>query len=318
MANKLLSSMIEAIGNTPMVNLSRLAGDLDGQIFAKIEYFNPGFSKKDRIGLQFIEDAEREGLLKKGQTVIELTSGNTGTGLSIVCAIKGYPFVAVMSRGNSIERARMMRALGATVVLVDQAPGSVPGQVSGQDLELVEQTTQKLQKELNAFRADQFNNWSNVNAHELYTGEEIWDQSGGSVDVFVDFAGTAGSFVGCMRALRKHNPNIRGYLVEPETAAYLSGKGVSNPNHRIQGGGYCMDLPFLDEDLVEDYVLISDDESIEMARRLAREEAIFGGFSSGANVAAAVKLLQNREKGKNIAVLIPDSGFKYMSTDLYE
>jgi cysteine synthase A len=318
MANKLLSSMIEAIGNTPMVNLSRLAGDLDGQIFAKIEYFNPGFSKKDRIGLQFIEDAEREGLLKKGQTVIELTSGNTGTGLSIVCAIKGYPFVAVMSRGNSIERARMMRALGATVVLVDQAPGSVPGQVSGQDLELVEQTTQKLQKELNAFRADQFNNWSNVNAHELYTGEEIWDQSGGSVDVFVDFAGTAGSFVGCMRALRKHNPNIRGYLVEPETAAYLSGKGVLNPNHRIQGGGYCMDLPFLDEDLVEDYVLISDDEAIEMARRLAREEAIFGGFSSGANVAAAVKLLQNREKGKNIAVLIPDSGFKYMSTDLYE
>jgi cysteine synthase A len=138
------------------------------------------------------------------------------------------------------------------------------------------------------------------------------------VDVFVDFAGTAGSFVGCMRALRKHNPNIRGYLVEPETAAYLSGKGVSNPNQRIQGGGYCMDLPFLDEGLVEDYVLISDDEAIEMARRLAREEAIFGGFSSGANIAAAVKLLQHREKGKNIAVLIPDSGFKYMSTDLYE
>lgn len=318
MENKVLKSMVEAIGKTPLVNLSRLTKDLDGQIFAKVEYFNPGFSKKDRIGLQIIEDAEKKGLLKKGQTVIELTSGNTGTGLAIVCALKGYPFVAVMSKGNSIERARMMRAFGATVVLVDQAPGSKPGQVSGEDLALVEQETQRLQKELNAFRADQFNNWSNVNAHELHTGEEIWEQSGGKVDVFVDFVGTAGSFAGCMRALKKHNRNIRGYVVEPETAAYLSGRGVSNPNHKIQGGGYCMDLPLLEESLVEDYILISNEEAIETARRLAREEAIFGGFSSGANVAAALKLLEEREKGKNIAVLIPDSGFKYMSTDLFE
>lgn len=318
MNDKLMSSMLETIGNTPLVNLSRITKDVDGQIFAKVEYFTPGFSKKDRIGLQFIEDAEKQGLLKKGQTVVELTSGNTGTGLSIVCAIKGYPFIAVMSKGNSIERVRMMRAFGAEVVLVDQAPGSTPGKVSGEDLALVDKETTRLQKELNAFRADQFNNWSNVYAYELHAGEEIWKQSDGKVDVFVDYAGTAGSFVGCARALKKHNTDIRCYVVEPEKAAYLSGE-VTNPNHKIQGGGYCMDLPFLlNDELMEDYVLISDDEAIEMARRLASEEAILGGFSSGANVAAALKLLKGKEKGKNIVVLIPDSGVKYMSTDLFE
>jgi len=315
---KALSSMLETIGNTPMVKLSRLTRELDGEIFAKIEYYNPGFSKKDRIGLQIIEDAEKQGKLKKGQPVVELTSGNTGTGLAIACAIKGYPFIAVMSKGNSIERARMMKALGARVVLVDQAENSVPGHVTGEDLALVEKETQRLVKELNAFRADQFNNPSNVYAHEYYTGEEIWEQSEGKVDVFVDFVGTAGSFVGCARALKKHNPNIRCYLVEPKNAAYLSGHDVSNPHHKIQGGGYCMDLPLLDKSLVEDYVLISDEEAIQTARRLAREEAIFGGYSSGANVAAALKLLREKEQGKNIAVLINDSGLKYMSTDLFD
>ncbi|MDI6706818.1 MAG: cysteine synthase family protein [Bacillota bacterium] len=318
MDNKILTSILEAVGRTPLVNLSRITSGVEGQIFAKIEYFNPGFGKKDRIGLQIVEDAERDGRLRKGQTVIELTSGSTGIGLAIACAIKGYPFIAVMSRGNSMERARMMRAFGAKVVLVDQAPGSEPGQVSGEDLVLVEQETQRLQKELKAFRADQFNNRSNVNAHELHTGEEIWTQSGGTVDVFVDFAGTAGSFVGCMKALRKHNPDIRGYVVEPATAAYLAGKLVSNPNHKIQGGGYCMDLPFLEDELVEDYMQVTNEEAIDTARRLAREEAVFGGFSSGANVAAALKLLKGRERGKNIAVIIPDSGLKYMSTDLFE
>lgn len=318
MDNRILSSILEAVGGTPLVNLSRIARDVEGQVFAKIEYFSPGFGKKDRIGLQIVEDAEKDGRLRKGQTVIELTSGSTGIGLAIACLIKGYPFIAVMSRGNSTERARMMRAFGAEVVLVDQAPGSEPGQVSGQDLALVEQETQRLQEKLKAFRADQFNNRSNVYAHELHTGEEIWAQSGGMVDVFVDFAGTAGSFVGCMKALRKHNPGIRGYVVEPATAAYLSGKVVSNPNHKIQGGGYCMDLPFLDDELVEDYIHVTNEEAIDTARRLAREEAVFGGFSSGANVAAALKLLKGRERGKNITVIIPDSGLKYMSTNLFE
>ena len=154
--DKLLPSVVEAIGETPLVELSRLARGIDGRILAKLDHLNPGFSKKDRIARQIIEEAEADGSLATGQTVVELTSGNTGTGLSIVCGVKGYPFVAVMSRGNSMERAVMMRALGAEVVLVDQAPDSTPGQVSGADLELIEAEAQRLVTERNAFRADQF------------------------------------------------------------------------------------------------------------------------------------------------------------------
>ena len=151
--NTLLPSAVEAIGQTPLVELARLTRGLTGRIVAKLEYLNPGFSKKDRIARQMIEEAEAAGALKPGQTVVELTSGNTGTGLAIVCGVKGYPFVAVMSKGNSVERARMMRALGAEVVLVDQLPGSVPGQVSGGDLERVEQETRRIVRERGAFRA---------------------------------------------------------------------------------------------------------------------------------------------------------------------
>jgi cysteine synthase len=154
--NTCLDSVLGAIGNTPLVELSRLTREIEGRILAKLEYLNPGLSKKDRIALQMIEEAEAEGKLKHGQTVVELTSGNTGTGLSIVCAVKGYPFVAVMSKGNSTERARMMKAFGAEVILIDQLPGSKPGQVSGGDLALVEEAAQRITKERNAFRADQF------------------------------------------------------------------------------------------------------------------------------------------------------------------
>lgn len=318
MSNGVLSSILEAIGNTPIVNLSRMTKGLDGQIFAKVEFLNPGASKKDRIGLQIIEDAEKNGNLKKGQTVVELTSGSTGIGLSVVCAVKGYPFVAVMSKGNSIERVKMMKALGAKVVLVDQLPDSIPGQVSGDDLALVEKEAQRLVIELNAFRPDQFNNISNLSAYELHTGEEIWQQTNGEIDVFVDFVGTGGSFAGCMKALKKHNPDIRGYIVEPSNAAIYSGGALSNPNHKIQGGGYCMDLPLVDKSLIEGFISISDEESIETTRKLASTEGIFAGYSSGANVAAAIKLLKGKEKGKNICLLINDTGLKYMSNDLFE
>ena len=152
----LLPSAVEAIGNTPLVELSRITRDVDGRILAKMDYLNPGLSKKDRIARQMIEDAEAAGDLQPGQTVVELTSGNTGTGLAIVCGVNGYPFVAVMSRGNSMERARMMAALGAEVVLVDQLPDSEPGQVSGGDLALVEEAAQRITEERNAYRADQF------------------------------------------------------------------------------------------------------------------------------------------------------------------
>lgn len=172
-SDRVLSSVVEAIGGTPLVDLARITRGIEGRIFAKLDHLNPGFSKKDRIALQMIDDAEADGSLKPGQTVVELTSGNTGTGLSIVCAIKGYPFVAVMSKGNSAERARMMSALGAKVLLVDQAPGSIPGQVSGHDLDLVVQETERIVEELDAFRADQFHLKGNFRAHYLHTGPEF-------------------------------------------------------------------------------------------------------------------------------------------------
>lgn len=316
--DSVLNSVLGAIGNTPLVELSRITRGLDGRILAKLEYLNPGFSKKDRIALQMIEEAEESGELKPGQTVVELTSGNTGTGLSIVCAVKGYRFVAVMSKGNSMERARMMRALGAEVILVDQLPESKPGQVSGGDLALVEEAAQHIVKERNAFRADQFRLPSSSRAHYLRTAPEILSQANGKIDVFCDFVGTGSSFGGCAAAFKEFDPKIQCYLVEPADAALLAGKAVTNPNHRIQGGGYSMpELTLIDKNHIDGYLQVSDGDAMEMTRRLAREEGIFAGFSSGANVAAAMQLLQDEHRGNTIAVLLPDSGLKYLSTDLW-
>jgi cysteine synthase A len=314
----LLDSVLGAIGKTPLVELSRITRGLDGRILAKLEYLNPGFSKKDRIALQMIEEAEAAGQLKPGQTVVELTSGNTGTGLSIVCGVKGYPFVAVMSKGNSMERARMMKALGAEVILVDQLPESKPGQVSGGDLALVEEAAQRITKERHAFRADQFHLESSWRAHYLHTAPEILEQTMGQIDAFCDYVGTGSSFGGCARAFKEHDPAIQCYIVEPAGAAVLAGRPVTDPNHRIQGGGYSMEeLTLIDTGLVDGYLQVTDEEAMEVARRLAREEGIFAGFSSGANVAAAMQLLQPTLKGKTIVVLLPDSGLKYLSTDLW-
>ncbi len=315
----MLSSVIEAIGNTPLVELSRFTENIGGKILAKLDYLNPGFSKKDRIAKQMIDDAEHSGALKPGQTVVELTSGNTGTGLAIVCAVKGYPFVAVMSRGNSIERARMMAALGAEVVLVDQLPDSVPGKVSGGDLELVEVTAQQIVKDRDAFRADQFQLHGNFLAHYLNTGTEILRQSNYQIEAFCDFPGTGGSFAGCAAAFKEFDPQIQCYIVEPEGAAILAGKPVNNPNHSIQGGGYSIPaLKFINQDHVDGYLQVSDDEAINTARSLAKKEGIFAGFSSGANVAAAVQLLNGKLQGSTVIVILNDSGLKYLSTNLWE
>ena len=300
---KLLPSVVEAIGETPLVELARIAKGSDGRLLAKLEYLNPGASKKDRIARQIVEDAETDGSLRPGQTVVELTSGNTGAGLAIVCGVKGYPFVAVMSRGNSPERARMMRALGAEVVLVEQMPGSQPGQVSGADLELVDRAAREITLRRNAFRVDQFQHRGNFRAHYLHTGREIVAQAGGRIDAFCDFAGTGGTFAGCAAALKENDPAVRCYVVEPEGA-----------QHRIQGGGYSMpELPLLRRDHVDGRIRVSDDEAIGVARRLAREEGIFAGFSSGANVAAALKLVP----GRTVVTIVNDSGLKYLSTDLW-
>lgn len=317
--NTLLDSVLGAIGNTPLVELSRITRGLEGRIIAKLEYLNPGFSKKDRNALQMIEEAEADGRLEPGQTVVELTSGNTGTGLSIVCAVKGYPFVAVMSRGNSMERARMMKALGAEVILVDQLPESKPGQVSGGDLALVEEAAQRITKERNAFRADQFHLEGSLRGHYLHTGPEILKQANGiKIDAFCDFVGTGSSFGGCAAAFKEYNPGIQCYIVEPFGAAILAGEAVTDPNHRIQGGGYSIsDLSLINKDLIDGYLQVTDTEAMEVARRLAKEEGIFAGFSSGANVAAAMQLLKTTCKGGTIAVLLGDSGLKYLSTDLW-
>lgn len=311
-------SIVDVIGRTPVVELARLTADLAGRIVAKLEYLNPGFSKKDRLARQIIDDAQASGELRFGQTVVELTSGNTGTGLAIVCAVRGHPFVAVMSEGNSLERARMMRALGAEVVLVPQAGGSRPGRVTGEDLALVEARAQELTRERDAFRADQFVNRSGVAAHELHTGLELWNQTRGRIDAFCDFVGTGGTYAGITRALKARRSSIRCYVVEPEGAAVLSGQPPTSANHRIQGGGYAMaELALLKDVPVDGYLAVSDADAIATARRLAREEGVFAGFSSGAVVAAALRLLEGDHTGGTVAIVLADSGLKYLSTDLW-
>lgn len=311
-------SVVEVIGGTPLVELKRVSRDLNGRILAKLEYLNPGFSKKDRIALQMIEDAESGGLLRPGRTVVELTSGNTGAGLAIVCAIKGYRFVAVMSKGNSRERAAMMRALGAEVVLVDQCPESVPGRVSGADLERVEEETRRIVRERSAFRADQFHLRGNFRAHFLHTGPEILADCPYPIDVFCDFAGTGGTFAGCAAALKQANPSTKCFVVEPEGAAALAGQPVTNPGHRIQGGGYAMPhLEMINAEHADGYLQVSDTEAIEAARKLAATEGIFAGFSTGANLAAATRLLRDSFPGATAVIIACDSGLKYLSTDLW-
>lgn len=312
-----LESVLGAIGGTPLVRLGRLWSG-PGEILAKLDYLNPGGSKKDRIALRMIEEAEASGELAPGQTVVELTSGNTGIGLAVVCAVKGYPFVAVMSKGNSKERAQMMTGLGAEVVLVDQRPGAKPGHVTGEDLALVEEAAQRITLERDAFRADQFRLAGNANAHEHGTGAELWEQSAGQIDVFCEFVGTGGTFAGVARYLKAQNPDIRCFLVEPEGAAVLAGHEVVNPDHRIQGGGYGMDhLEGVEPDLVDGMIEIPDETAIETSQRLARTEGIFAGFSAGACVAAAEHVLTTDCPGATAAVVLADSGMKYLSTDLW-
>lgn len=306
----------ETIGNTPLVWLRNISQD-GPKIYVKPEFYNPGLSIKDRVALRFIDEAERKGIIKPGDTVIERTSGNMGTGLAIVCKARGYKFVAVMSEGNSVERRRMLSSLGARVVLVPQAPGGRPGFVSGEDLELVEIKTKELIEELSAYRPDQFNNPDNAKAHEFTTGEEIWNQTGGQIDAFVAYVGSGGTFVGVSSALKKHNENIKCFPLEPVDAPYLAGGKIKSTRHRIQGGGYAFRPEFWDESLVDGYLTVSDEEAMNTARQLAEKEGIFAGFSGGANVAGAMKLKDVVGKDGVVVTVLPDSGMKYLSTDLF-
>ncbi|MCY2934313.1 MAG: cysteine synthase family protein [Planctomycetota bacterium] len=322
----LAHSVLDLIGKTPMLELHRLKSELqlEGRLLVKCDLSNPGLSKKDRVALWMVHEATRLGQLQPGQTVVEMTSGNTGTGLALVCAALGHPFVAVMSCGNTPERAAHMRALGAEVVLVDQLEDSISGQVTGNDLKLVEAEADRIATERNAFRAGQFSNVANVMAHEQTTGPEMWEQSSGEMDVFVDCIGTAGTFTGVSRYLKSRKPGIRCYVVEPQAASVLKcvdqNLRITPKGHKIQGAGYARadeKLPLFDRTLADGFISVTDEDSIKFARMLARLEGILGGFSTGAHLAAAVELLRTTERGKTIGFVICDSGLKYLSTDLY-
>lgn len=314
----ILPSAIDAIGNTPLVDLTRACAALgvQGRILAKLDFLMPGFSKKDRAAKAIIEAARADGSLQPRQPVVELTSGNMGTGLAIVCGVLEHPFIAVMSRGNSVERARMMAALGAEVVLVDQVPGGTPGQVSGADLALVEAAAQRITAERGAFRADQFGHPGNPAAHETGTGPEFWDQSGGTIQVFADFVGSGGTLAGTARFLSPKG--VACYAVEPRGAEALSGGDTAHPDHPIQGGGYGMaDLDHMRGVPLAGTVAVTGPEARNCARLLARTEGLFAGYSAGANLAAAAQLLRGTERGKTVGIVLCDSGLKYLSTDLW-
>lgn len=217
-----------------------------------------------------------------------------------------------------MERARMMRALGAEVVIVPQTKNAVIGQVSGEDLKLVEEMAVKLTKERNAFRADQFKLDSSYRAHKLHTAVEMWEQSDGDIDCFVDIVGSGGTFEGCAEKLKEYNENISCYIVEPANAAVYAQKNLINEGrHKVQGCGYAMDLSLINKNLIDGCIQVTDEDVIQVTRDLARLEGTFVGFSSGANVCAAIQLLKGKEKGKNIVLTLNDSGLKYLSTDLF-
>jgi cysteine synthase A len=311
------SSAVETIGRTPLVALERLCEGLPGLVLAKLESFSPGHSVKDRIARRMIEDAEARGELQPGGAIVELTSGNTGIGLAIVAAVRGYRFYAVMSEGNSVERQRVLRALGAEVVLVPQARGYRPGVVTGEDLELVERRAEELTRELGAFRPDQFANAGNVAAHRETTGPEIWAQTGGRVDAWVASIGTGGTFIGVAGFLKEQVPGIRCIAAEPATARKLAGCEVTSTSHRLQGTGYNLVPPQWDPALCDGYIGVSDDDAIETARLLGAREGICAGFSSGANVWAALQVARQAREGEVIVTVCPDTGLKYLSTDLF-
>jgi len=301
-----------------MLSLKRYcqSKEVKGQILLKLEFLQPGLSKKDRIAKQILLDALEDGRLRPNQHVVELTSGNTGTGLAIACAALELKFTAVMSAGNSMERARMMQALGAEVVLVPQAPESQKGFVSGRDLELVQSETNRIVRERSAFRADQFCLSGNEKAHFSGTGREII-QDAPKVNAFCDFVGTGGTFSGIARALKEHNADIKCYVVKPDSR-----------QHRIQGGGYFTApdgsaLSFISlaehRGHVDGTIVVNDKDAIQCARDVARLEGVFGGFSTGANVFAALQVLQRANNDDfSVVCMACDSGLKYLSTDLYE
>ena len=302
-------SLTELIGKTPLLELGKFSQQkgIETPIVAKIEYFNPGGSVKDRIALAMIEDAENSGALKPGATIIEPTSGNTGVGLALVCAVKGYHLILTMPETMSVERRNLVKAYGAEVVLTPGTEG-MKGAIRKAE-ELRDNTP-------GAIILQQFENKANPAKHYATTGPEIWEQTEGKVDIFVAGVGTGGTVSGIGKALKEKNPDVRIIAVEPKTSPVLNG-GQSGP-HKIQGIGAGFIPATYNGDVVDEVYDVDNDDAIRTGRELAQQEGLLVGISSGAAAYAASQIaLRPENKGKRIVVLLPDTGERYLSTVLY-
>ena len=301
-------NITQIVGNTPLVKLNRIAKDVKATVVGKLESNNPLGSVKDRIGVAMIEDAERKGLIKPGSMLIEPTSGNTGIALAFTAAAKGYKLILTMPESMSIERRRLLKVLGADLVLTPAEKG-MPGAIAAAE-ELVD-------KHPEAIMLQQFDNPANPEIHFATTAEEIWKDTDGGIDIFVAGVGTGGTLTGVARALKPRKPEFRAIAVEPDKSPVISG-GQAGP-HKIQGIGAGFIPNNLQTDLIDDIVLVDSDAAGAMARRLAKEEGILCGISAGANVHAAIEVAKRPEnEGKLIVTVICDTGERYLSTRLFE
>jgi cysteine synthase A len=312
---RIYDSVLDLIGHTPLVRLSRIHDDMETTILAKLEYYNPSGSIKDRIALSMIEDAEQRGIIKPGDTIVEPTSGNTGTSLAMVCALKGYHMIAVMPEQMSQERKDMIAAFGAEIVLVPSQGEADPGTFAKEDLEATVAKANELGALPGHFMPNQFANPANTLAHEKTTAREIWEATKGHLDAFIAGVGTSGTTMGISRGLKKKNPDVKIYVVEPASSAVISGDDPGY--HRIQGIGEGFIPDLLEHEHYDGVIKVSDVEAKACACRLSRLEGIFAGYSAGANVFASLKVAEELGKGKTVATVIPDSGMKYLSTELF-
>lgn len=303
---RVAQSVSELIGKTPIVKLNRIVESDSADIYLKLEFMNPGSSVKDRIALAMIEDAEKKGLLKEGDTIIEPTSGNTGIGLAMVAAAKGYNAILVMPETMSIERRNLLRAYGAELVLTP-GPEGMGGAI---------RKATELAKEHGYFIPQQFKNQSNPEIHRLTTGPEIIEQMGDQLDAFIAGIGTGGTITGAGEVLKEAYEGIKIYAVEPADSPVLSG-GKPGP-HKIQGIGAGFVPETLDVEVYDEIIQVKTEQAFEYARRVAKEEGILVGISSGAVIYAATEVAKKLGKGKKVLVIIPSNGERYLSTPLYQ
>jgi cysteine synthase A len=310
----------QTFGNTPLVRLRRVVGDTKATVIAKLENFNPLWSVKDRIGVAMIDAAEKAGKITADTTIIEPTSGNTGIGLAFVCAARGYKLAVTMPESMSLERQRLLKAFGVKLYLTPRELGMKGAIAKANEL------FQELGGEPKAFIPQQFKNPANPEIHRKTTAEEIWRATGGNIDVLVSGVGTGGTITGCGEVLKSRKASVKCIAVEPTASAVLTqhlNQGVPRDQvkagpHKIQGLGAGFIPDILNTAIIDEVVQVTDDESFEMARRLAKEEGLLCGISSGAATAAAVKVAQRPENaGKVIVVVLPDLGERYLSTALY-